>query len=124
MTIYDASELRVKIMQDDEFKELGIMSGQKTTVENAYAKHFTNRMKEKVMSAISVVDGKPHVEWDDVTFDFYDIANSFEMANEQVRHATKKQLQSGGRVGGKSQLQDLNEAIWSLQEGINELTKD
>jgi len=92
---------------------------------NPYAKQFTNRMKQKIKEALEAADGDFNaIDWSTVTYDFYDVANSFEMVNEQVKHATKKQLQSGGRSGGKSLVDDLKEARWSLDEGIKELEAD
>jgi len=92
---------------------------------NPYAKQFTNRMKQKIKEALEAANGDFNaIDWSKVTYDFYDVANSFEMVNEQVKHATKKQLQSGGRSGGKLLVDDLKEARWSLDEGIKELEED
>lgn len=84
---------------------------------NRYQRSLTNQMKQRILQATSS-DG--FINWDEVYFDIYDVLNAFQPVNEQVRHAVKKQLMSGGRSGGKSTEQDLSEALWSLTEGIKE----
>lgn len=77
-------------------------------------------MKKRILDATSIQDNNIVINWDEVYFDVYDVLNAFHPINEQVRHAVKKQLMSGGRLGGKSAIQDLNESLWSLSEGIKE----
>lgn len=52
-----------------------------------------------------------------VTVDVYCVLEAFPSPNSAVAHAVKKVLCPGLR-GGKSQVQDLQEAIDSLQRGI------
>ena len=73
--------------------------------ENRYLKPFTKRM----------IDSGGH-------FDVYDVLNAFNPQSEQIRHAVKKLLVTGGRLGGKTALQDIDEAIWSLEEAKKELS--
>lgn len=70
--------------------------------DNKYARPFTKRMK------------------DNQTFDVYDVLQAFDVPCHKVGHAIKKLLAAGQRSGGKSELQDLQEALWSLQEAIKE----
>ena len=74
--------------------------------ENVYAREFTERMKIYGL------------------FDVYDIDNMFPAINSQVAHARKKLLQAGGRLGGKTALQDIKEAYWSLGEAIKEMESE
>lgn len=103
-----------------------------TKRENKYARQFTKRMKNKLFSAASVRgDDEIIIDFSKVTFDAYDVLNAFYSKPEdklpcqsQVDHALKKLLALGKRSGGKSLEQDINEAIWSLQEALKELPSD
>jgi hypothetical protein len=69
--------------------------------ENPYVKKFTKRMQENQ------------------NFDVYDVCNAFEL--DPIRaHAVKKILVTGLRNGGKTPVQDIKEAIWSLNELLKE----
>lgn len=70
--------------------------------DNKYARQFTNRMEASE------------------TFDVYDVINAFNVTCPMRQHAIKKLLAAGERSGGKSELQDLKEALWSVQEAIKE----
>ena len=72
-------------------------------MDNKYKRHFTNRM----------LNNK--------AFDAYDVLTAFCPNNPMIHHAVKKLLCLGGRSGGKTFLQDLKEAIWSLQEAVVEI---
>ena len=72
--------------------------------ESAYHKEFTNRM----------IATK--------TADVYDVLNMFSVTCPMVQHALKKLLVTGGRSGGKSEIQDLKEAAMSIEQAIQELT--
>ena len=72
---------------------------------NPYTKQFTNRMKENK------------------SFDVYDVCNAYEL-DSMRSHAVKKLLVTGGRSGGKSELQDLQEARWTLDELIKEVKNE
>lgn len=50
--------------------------------------------------------------------DVYDVINAYEITNPALQHAVKKALMPGQR-GGKSVVQDLEEAIHSLQRAID-----
>ena len=71
--------------------------------KNIYHKKFTNRMLATK------------------TADVYDVINMFSVTNPMVQHALKKLLVTGGRSGGKSELQDLKEAAMSIEQAIKEL---
>jgi hypothetical protein len=71
-------------------------------MSNIYTKNFTLRMHENK------------------TFDVYDVLRAFEVTDPAIAHAVKKLLVTGGRNGGKSKEQDLQEALWSLKEAIKE----
>ncbi len=70
--------------------------------DNKYARPFTNRMKSTD------------------NFDVYDVLTAFKVTCPMRQHAIKKLLAAGKRSGGKSELQDLQEALWSIQEAIKE----
>lgn len=70
--------------------------------ENNYARKFTKRMN------------------DSQAFDVYDVLSAFNVTCPMRQHAIKKLLAAGQRSGGKSELQDLQEALWSVQEAIKE----
>jgi hypothetical protein len=70
--------------------------------DNKYARQFTNRM-----TATNA-------------FDVYDVLAAFNVTCPMRQHAIKKLLAAGQRNGGKSELQDLKEALWSIQEAIKE----
>lgn len=53
-------------------------------------------------------------EWVDV----YDILAAYNTGSAAIDHAIKKLLVPGGRSGGKSRVQDIEEAIWSLQRAL------
>jgi hypothetical protein len=55
-----------------------------------------------------------------VTVDVYCVNDAFEPKGEAVRHAVKKLLQAGGR-GSKDEVQDLNEAIESINRRLLDL---
>lgn len=100
--------------------------------ENKYARQFTRRMRDKLFSAAHVRgDDEIIIDFSQVTFDAYDVLNAFYSKPEdklpcqtQVDHALKKLLALGKRSGGKTIEQDINEAIWSLQEALKELPHD
>ena len=58
-----------------------------------------------------------------VYIDVYDVLKSFEVNNPAVQHATKKLLASGKR-GYKGTVQDLKEAIASIERAIELETED
>ena len=80
---------------------------------NRYLKKMTRRM----LATVRIENGKA-VEG---KFDAYDVLNSFDPELEQLSHAIKKLLAAGDRSGGKTMLQDINEAIWSLEEAKKDL---
>jgi len=53
-----------------------------------------------------------------VAIDVYDIIKAYEITNPALQHAIKKLLVAGGRGGGKSWKQDLQEAQWSIDRAI------
>lgn len=53
-----------------------------------------------------------------VCVDIYDICTAFPPVNSAVEHLIKKLLVTGKRSGGKSVIQDLKDAIWSLERAI------
>lgn len=69
---------------------------------NPYVKPLTERMKKNN------------------NIDVYDVCLAFGL-NAMSAHAVKKILVPGQRNGGKSAVQDIEEAIWSLQELLKEL---
>jgi len=71
--------------------------------KTTYHKEFTNRMIETK------------------TADVYDVLNMFSITCPMVQHALKKLLVTGGRSGGKSEIQDLKEAAMSIEQAIQEL---
>ena len=72
-------------------------------VGNNYKRRFTNRMYENKY------------------FDAYDVLNAFSINDPMIAHAVKKLLVAGGRNGGKSLKQDIEESIKSLNECLVEL---
>ena len=46
------------------------------------------------------------------------IGKPHQVGNSAIEHAWKKITQAGERSGGKSKVQDLEEAIWSLQNAV------
>lgn len=52
------------------------------------------------------------------TSDVYDILFAFDVTNPAVAHAIKKLLAAGQRSGGKDRLQDMREAIWSIERAV------
>ena len=56
-----------------------------------------------------------------VTVDVYDVLRAFEVASPPIQHAVKKLLMPGNR-GHKDQLQDVQEAMQSIQREIEYLT--
>lgn len=57
-----------------------------------------------------------------VELDFYDVAMAWEITNPATQHGMKKLFMPGAR-GAKGRLQDMEEALFSLQRAI-ELEKD
>ncbi len=55
-----------------------------------------------------------HREVPTKTIDVYRVGVAFGVTDPCLFHALKKILLPGGRVGGKSTEQDIDEAIWSL----------
>ncbi|CAN8140429.1 hypothetical protein THIOSC13_1910004 [uncultured Thiomicrorhabdus sp.] len=53
--------------------------------------------------------------------DVYDVLNAFEVTDPMIAHAVKKLLVSGGRSGGKTEKQDIEEARWSIDECLKEM---
>lgn len=53
--------------------------------------------------------------------DVYDVLRAFGITDPAHAHALKKGLVPGGRNGGKSAVQDLQEAIWSLEKYVEHL---
>jgi len=58
-----------------------------------------------------------------VTMDVYDVLRAFEVTSPPIQHAVKKLLMPGNR-GHKDQLQDIQEALQSIQREIEYLTID
>lgn len=58
------------------------------------------------------------VEIKGVKLDYYDLVDGLNIEGEAVRHACKKLIYAGKRIGGKTRLQDLEEALWSIQRAI------
>lgn len=56
--------------------------------------------------------------------DVYDILRAFAVNDSAVAHAVKKLLAPGQRSGGKSYLQDLEEARWSLDNAIDRAKRE
>jgi len=56
-----------------------------------------------------------------VTMDVYDVLRAFEVTSPAIQHAVKKLLMPGAR-GNKDQLQDVQEALQSIQREIEYLT--
>lgn len=56
-----------------------------------------------------------------VTVDVYDVLRAFEVTSPPIQHAIKKLLMPGNR-GHKDQLQDVQEALQSIQREIEYLT--
>ena len=56
-----------------------------------------------------------------VTIDIYDVLRAFEVTSPPIQHAVKKLLMPGNR-GHKDQLQDVQEALQSIQREIEYLT--
>ena len=54
----------------------------------------------------------------DYNMDSYDIDAMWPDPNTAVIHARKKLMAIGMRSGGKTRKQDIEEAIWSLQEAL------
>lgn len=53
-----------------------------------------------------------------VVLDAYDVLEAWGKKNSAVDHALKKLLAYGQRSGGKSNIKDLEECIWSLKRAI------
>lgn len=53
--------------------------------------------------------------------DVYDVLRAFEVTDPAIAHAVKKLLAPGKRIGGKEMIQDLREAVWSLNTAIEAL---
>lgn len=54
-----------------------------------------------------------------VWIDVYDLLDAWDIRNPGVQHALKKLLQPGNRGdNNKDLIQDLKEAIWSIERGI------
>lgn len=51
-----------------------------------------------------------------VVVDVYRLLDAFGVTDQAVGHAIKKLLCAGIRNGGKPPAQDIDEAIWTLQE--------
>lgn len=69
---------------------------------NPYVKPLTERMKQNN------------------NIDVYDVCLAFGL-DAMRAHAVKKILVPGQRNGGKSAVQDIEEAVWSLQELLKEM---
>jgi hypothetical protein len=50
--------------------------------------------------------------------DLYDLFAAYEVTDQAVGHAIKKLMCAGKRIGGKSRVQDLKEARWSIDRAI------
>jgi len=87
---------RIRAKDEDHFG-MDLAMGVKPKKDNKYARPFTKRMIENK------------------NFDLYDIGNAFNL-HHMVAHAVKKQIAAGTRNGNKPALQDIDEAIWTLQE--------
>ena len=64
-------------------------------------------------------------EWVDF-YMFYDqlkLNKPHEIGDSAIEHALKKASQAGMRSGGKTKLQDIEEAIWSLQNAAEMIRK-
>ncbi len=66
------------------------------------------------MSARSVY----HREVPTLTVDVYRILKAFEVTDPCLQHAIKKLLCAGRRIGGKTEAQDVAEAIWTLNRWV------
>jgi len=73
----------------------------KHTKENNYIRKLTQR----------AINNNYMVDW-------YDIDSMWPLENSALIHGRKKLSAPGGRSGGKSYIQDIEESIWSLQEGL------
>jgi len=54
-------------------------------------------------------------KWHWATIDVYAVTHAFGVTAKTIAHAIKKLLAPGKRIGGKTEEQDIGEAIWSLQ---------
>lgn len=52
-------------------------------------------------------------------YDQFKLGKPHEVGDSAIEHAWKKLTCAGERSGGKSKIQDLEEAIWSLKNAIN-----
>jgi hypothetical protein len=62
-------------------------------------------------------------EWIDF-YRMYDMLKSgkvHQVGDSAIEHAMKKLAALGQRSGGKSKIQDIEEAIWSLQNAIKDI---
>lgn len=59
-----------------------------------------------------------HREVPTTTVDVYRILSAFEVTDPCLQHAVKKLLVAGRRIGGKSEEQDVREAIWTLNRWL------
>lgn len=59
-------------------------------------------------------------EWVDfyMLYDQYRLGKTHQVGDSAIEHAWKKITQAGERSGGKSRIEDLEEAIWSLQNAV------
>lgn len=68
----------------------------------------------------------PGGEW----LDFYDIwggiriGKPYQIGDSAIEHAAKKLYAAGERSGGKSRLDDIKEARWSLDRAIEQIERD
>lgn len=74
--------------------------------------HFNSNKYSREIKTI-IIDGIDHVIYVDV----YDVLKAFNVANPAMAHAIKKMLAPGQR-GAKDTIQDMKEAIQSIERAI------
>lgn len=84
--------------------------------------HYLEKEKQNIneLTYLEWKSSKYHVNCKGIQIDVYDVLNAFEVTNPGIQHAIKKLLK-GGERGYKDTKQDYNEAIKSINRGI-ELT--
>jgi hypothetical protein len=91
----------------------------------------TDYIKEKsARNKVTASPSKYHVKniWQNFEFidfyqmyDMYKLGNPHEVGDSAIEHAWKKITVAGNRSGGKSKLQDLREAVDSLNRAIDDI---
>lgn len=88
---------KIKGIEEESKEEEGVEEG---VQEEGYIKKATNVYVKNIKG---------------VDVDLYDIFDAYNVTDQAIGHALKKLLVPGLRNGGKSKLQDVKEAIFSLQ---------